>query len=50
MGQLTGREAIEGLTLRDVAKDGREFEKVDALVAEIYADIVEDFEMGNFGE
>ena len=50
MGQLTGREAIEGLTLRDVAKDGREFETVDALVAEIYADIVEDFEMGNFGE
>ena len=50
MGQLTGREAIEGLTLRDVAKDGQEFETVDALVAEIYADIVEDFEMGNFGE
>ena len=50
MGQLTGREAIDGLTLRDVAKDGREFETVDALVAEIYADIVEDFEMGNFGE
>ena len=48
MGQLTGREPIEGLTLRDVAKDGREFETVDALVAEIYmyADIVEDFEMG----
>ena len=49
MGQLTGREAIEGLTLRDVAKDGQEFETVDALVAEIYADIVKDFEMGNFG-
>ena len=31
------------------AKDGQEFETVDALVAEIYADIVEDFEMGNFG-
>ena len=41
MGQLTGREAIEGLTLR-VTEDGREFETVDALVAEIYADIVED--------
>jgi hypothetical protein len=48
MGQLTGREAIEGLTTRDVAKDGREFETVDVLVAEIYADIVEDSEMGNF--
>jgi DNA integrity scanning protein DisA with diadenylate cyclase activity len=46
MGQLTCREAIEGLTLRDVTKDGREFETVDALVAEIYTDIVEDFEMG----
>jgi hypothetical protein len=39
MGQLTGREAIEGLTLHDVAKGGQEFEMVDALVAEICADI-----------
>ena len=29
---------------------GKAEETVDALVAEIYADIVEDFEMGNFGE
>eukprot|EP01046_Picozoa_sp_COSAG06_P077921 COSAG06_NODE_25605_length_632_cov_42.180113_1_plen_64_part_00 len=32
------------------AAEIQEFETVDALVAEIYADIVEDFEMGNFGE
>ena len=34
------------VAMSDVTKDGREFETVDALVAEIYADIVEDFEMG----